>query len=113
LRLILKDHKPTAKFRRRSAAWKSGSKFAQKCGGAKVQVAAQNAYLYATPAGSAAFGIVPRLATSGDGVYLKRLSSLGKRALVQVVGECHLDGRIGWVDENDIESAGEKRMGVY
>jgi hypothetical protein len=27
-----------------------------------------------------------------------------------VTGECHLNGRIGWVDEDEIESAGEKRI---
>jgi hypothetical protein len=91
----------------------ASAKFAKKCGWAKVQVAAQNAFLYSTPAGSATLGSVPRLSTSGDDVYLKMLSSSGKRALVQVVDECHLNGRMGWVDEDDVESAGEKRISVY
>jgi len=91
----------------------ASAKFAQKCGWAKVQVAAQNVYLYATPTGVDTLGSVPRLTASGDDIYLKRLSSLGKRALVQVVGECHLNGRAGWVNQDDIESAGEKCIGVY
>jgi hypothetical protein len=69
--------------------------------------------LYATPAGAVTLGSVPRLTASGDDIYLKRLSSLGKRALVRVTGEYHLNGRIGWIDEDDIESAGEKCPLVY
>jgi agmatine deiminase len=91
----------------------ASARFAQMCGWAKVQVAAQNATLYATPAGGAALGRVPRLTTSGAEIYLKRLSSGGKRALVQVFGECKLNGKIGWIDEDDIESAGEKCPSVY
>ena len=46
-------------------------------------------------------------------VYLKRLSASGDRVRVEVVGASRLDGRIGWVDEDDIESAGEKCPAVY
>jgi hypothetical protein len=53
-------------------------------------------------------GHVPRLSAWGGDVYLKRLSSRGKRVQVQVVGAIHLSGEIGWVDQDDIESAGEK-----
>jgi agmatine deiminase len=91
----------------------ASARFTQKCGWAKVQVAAHNATLYATPTGAATLGSVPRLAASGAAIYLKRLSSSGKRALVLVTGECHLNAMIGWIDEDDIESAGEKCMGVY
>jgi hypothetical protein len=91
----------------------ASAKFAQKCGWAKVQVAAQVASLYATPTGSATLGSVPRLTTSGEDIYLKRLASWGKRALVLITGQSHLNGRIGWIDENDIESAGEKCPLVY
>ena len=91
----------------------ASARFAQKCGWAKVQVAAQNATLYATPTGAVTLGSVPRLTASGDDIYLKRLSSSGKRALVLVTGECHLNGRIGWIDEDNIESAGEKCSLVY
>jgi agmatine deiminase len=87
--------------------------FAERCGWAKVQVATQSATLYATPIGAAVLGNVPRLTSSGAGVYLKRLSSWGKRALVLVVGEFKLNGQIGWVDEGDIESAGEKCPLIY
>jgi hypothetical protein len=38
---------------------------------------------------------------------------LGKRSLVLVTGEFHLNGRVGWIDEDDIESAGEKCPLVY
>jgi agmatine deiminase len=91
----------------------ASANFARQCGWAKVQVAAQNASLYATPIGGAILGGVPRLTTSGAKIYLKRLSSSGKRALVQIVGECNLNGRIGWIDEGDIESAGEKCPAIY
>lgn len=47
--------------------------------------------------------------------YLERLSSfgLGKRTRVRVVGASNLNDQIGWVDEDDLESAGEKCPGVY
>ena len=91
----------------------ASAKFAQQCGWAKVQVAARSATLYSTPNGAAALGSVPRLTTSGADIYLKRLSSWGKRALILVAGECSLNGKIGWIDEDDIESAGEKCQLVY
>jgi agmatine deiminase len=91
----------------------ASAKFAQECGWAKVQVAAQSASLYATPAGAVALGSVPRLTTSGDEIYLKRLSTWGKRALVLITGSFHLNDRIGWINEDDIESAGEKCPDVY
>jgi len=58
-------------------------------------------------------GRVSRLTGSGGDIYLKRLFPAGKRVLVQIVGESSLEGRTGWVDEDDIESAGEKCAGVY
>jgi agmatine deiminase len=91
----------------------ASARFAQKCGWAKVQVAAQSASLYATPTGDAVLSSVPRLTTSGAEIYLKRLSSWGKRALVLVTGASHLNGRIGWINEDDIESAGEKCPSAY
>jgi agmatine deiminase len=91
----------------------ASARFAQKCGWAKVQVAAHSASLHATPAGDTKLGSVPRLSRSGDDIYLKRLSSWGNRALVLITGEYHLNGRIGWIDEDDIESAGEKCPLIY
>jgi agmatine deiminase len=86
----------------------ASARFARLCGWAKVQVAAHVTTLYAHPAGGAALGAVPRL-----GVYLRRLSASGGRVRVEVVGASRLDGRIGWVDADDIESAGEKCPAVY
>ena len=86
----------------------ASTKFAERCGWAKVQVAARVTTLYATPSGGAALGTVPRL-----DVYLRTFSSAGRRVRVEVVGESRLDGRIGWVDADDIESAGEKCPSVY
>jgi agmatine deiminase len=91
----------------------ASARFARQCGWAKVQVATQSATLYATPTGAAALGGVPRLTISGAEIYLKRLSSWGKRALVLVVGECAFNGKVGWIDEDDVESAGEKCLNVY
>ncbi len=91
----------------------ASAKFLQKCGWMKVQVAAQNAILYSAPAGGSSMGSVPRVTASGDNVYLKTLSSWGNRTLVLVVGEFKLNGRIGWVNEDDIESAGEKCPSAY
>ena len=87
-------------------------KFAEKCGWAKVQVDAQSTTLFAKPVGGAVLGIVPRLSKSGD-IYLERLSSLGERVQVKVVGASWLNGKIGWVAEEDIESAGEKCPAIY
>jgi agmatine deiminase len=86
----------------------ASARFARRCGWAKVQVAAGVATLYANPAGGPVLGTVPRL-----GVYLKRLSESGRRVRVEVVGASRLDGRTGWVDEDDIESAGERCPAVY
>jgi len=91
----------------------ASANFAQQCAWSKVQVATQSGALSATPTGATALGSVPRVTSSGADIYLKRLSSGGKRALVLVVGECALNGKIGWIDEDDIESAGEKCPLVY
>ncbi len=90
----------------------ASAKFARMCGWAKVQVDAQATTLYVEPSGEAALGGVPRLSRFGD-VYLRRLSSSGKRVQVRVVGTVKLNGEIGWVEEDDIESAGEKCPAVY
>lgn len=91
----------------------ASAKFARQCGWAKVQVDVQVTTLYAEPTGDDELGTVPRLTRSGDDVYLERLSSSGKRVQVRVVGASRLDGKIGWVDEEDIESAGEMCPEVY
>jgi agmatine deiminase len=91
----------------------ASAKFARMCGWAKVQVAAETATLYAEPSGEAALGSIPRLSRFGGDIYLKRLSSSGKRLQVRVVGISRLNGETGWVDEDDIESAGEKCPLVY
>jgi agmatine deiminase len=89
-------------------------KFARQCGWAKVQVDTQTTPLYARPIGQDKFGSVPRLNRSGEDIYLERLSfGLGKRIRVRVVGATVLNGEVGWVDEDDIESAGEKCPDVY
>jgi len=87
--------------------------FTRECGWAKVQLDAGVATLYSDPAGHHALGAVPRLGRSGDDVYLRRLSSLGKRVRVEVVEATGLAGRTGWIDEDDLESAGEKCPTVY
>ena len=46
-------------------------------------------------------------------VYLKRLASSTNRVQVRVVGAAGLDGEIGWLDEDAIESAGGKCPAVY
>jgi agmatine deiminase len=86
----------------------ASARFAEQCGWAKVKVDAQMTTLHAGPTGDRALGHIPRLSSLGGAVYLKRLSSRGKRVQVQVVGAIHLSGEIGWVDQDDIESAGEK-----
>jgi Porphyromonas-type peptidyl-arginine deiminase len=91
----------------------ASAKFTRMCGWAKVQVTAKTATLYAEPVGEAALGSVPRLSRFGDDIYLKRLSSSGKRVQVRVVGVTRLNGETGWMDEDDIESAGEKCPFVY
>ncbi len=82
----------------------ASAKFAEKCGWAKVGVGA--ATLFAGPAGGAVLGIVPRVTKSGD-VYLERLSGSRGRVAVRVFG------RTGWIDEDDIESAGARCPAVY
>ncbi len=91
----------------------ASAKFARMCGWAKVRVDVQVAMLYAGPFGHAVMGGVSRLTRSGDDIYLQRLSSFGNRIEVRVVGRSALNGKVGWVDEGDIESAGEKCPGVY
>ena len=83
------------------------------CGWAKVQIDAQIATLYAGPFGPSALGTVPRLTRSRGDIYLERLSSSEKRVQVRVVGATRLHGEVGWVDEEAIESAGEKCPAVY
>jgi Porphyromonas-type peptidyl-arginine deiminase len=91
----------------------ASAKFARMCGWAKVQVDTQIATLYAEPFGRSALGTVPRLTRSGGDIYLERLSSSEKRVQVRVVGATRLHGEVGWVDEEAIESAGEKCPAVY
>jgi len=87
--------------------------FARRCGWTKVQVAAQVATLYAGPTGGAELGTVPRLSKNNRDVYLERLSAFGRRVQVRVDGPTELDGQTGWVEEDYIESAGEKCPAVY
>lgn len=91
----------------------ASNRFAQKCGWAKVQVDTSSATLYAAAVGLNALGTVTRLSKFAQDIYLKRLSSEGKRVRVRVMGHTRLDGRIGWIDEEDIESAGEKCVAAY
>lgn len=87
--------------------------FARMCGWAKVRVDVPVATLYASQFGHSVVGAVSRLTKSGGDIYLERLSSSGNRIQVRVVGRSALNGEIGWVDGDDIESAGEKCPGVY
>ena len=91
----------------------ASAKFARRCGWAKVKVGVSEVTLWAEPFGGGAFGTVPRLSPAGHDVTLERLATSGRRAKVRVVGACRLGGRIGWVDEDAIESAGEKCPAVY
>ena len=91
----------------------ASAKFAELCGWAKVQVAAGVTTLYAAATGQHELGTVSRLTGSGGDIYLKKFFGGGQRVLVQVVGESSLEGRMGWVNEDDIESAGEKCAAVY
>jgi agmatine deiminase len=86
-------------------------RFARECGWAKVKVGTGVATLYAAAVGGARVGSVRRLTTSGADVSLERLSSssFGDRVRVRVVP----GGATGWVEEDDIESAGERCPGVY
>ncbi len=88
-------------------------RFVRRCGWAKVKVDVETTALYVHSTGRATLGVVPRLTRSGDDVYLERLFSSDRRVRVRVVGDGGLDGEVGWVDENDIESAGEKCPNVY
>lgn len=90
----------------------ASAKFARRCGWAKVQVDVQGTPLYAHSTSDATLDNVRRLTGSGNDVYLERLSSAGGRVRVRVEGG-RLDGEVGWVDEDDIESAGEKCPAVY
>ena len=91
----------------------ASAKFARRCGWAKVQVDARFTILYSGSTGNAALGTVPRLTPVGRDIYLERLSSSAKRVHVRVVGATWLNGEIGWVDAEDIESAGEKCPAIY
>jgi agmatine deiminase len=91
----------------------ASAKFARRCGWAKVKVDVAQASLYAGPFGGSRLGMVPRLAGGQDDVYLERLATAGRRIKVRVVGACGLAGRIGWVDRDEIESAGERCPQAY
>jgi agmatine deiminase len=91
----------------------ASARFAARCGWAKVTVDTQTATLYAGPKGGHALGSVPRLTESGRDVYLERLAATRKRIKVRVKGRCSAEGRVGWVDRGDIESAGEKCPSIY
>ena len=41
-------------------------------------------------------------------IYLERLASEADRVQVRIAGATPLDGEVGWVDANAIETAGEK-----
>jgi hypothetical protein len=86
--------------------------FAERCGWAKVKVDVSSAVLYARFEGDQQLGHVTRLSWRNNDIYLERLSSSRRRVLVRVDGPSSLDGRIGWVDADAIESAGEKCPGV-
>jgi hypothetical protein len=75
-------------------------------------VGAGTTRLYAGPSGGSVLGTVPRLSGGAD-VYLQRLTSSSGRVKVRVVGGCDTNGEIGWVEEDDIESAGETCPAVY
>jgi agmatine deiminase len=82
--------------------------FAATCGWAKVKVDVTVTPLYAAHAGDVQIGQVPRLNPSGQDIYLERLSSTDTRVQVRVSGRSRLDGEVGWVDKDAIESAGER-----
>lgn len=86
----------------------ASEKFARRCGWAKVQVDVQIAPLYVHSTGNDTLGTVRR-----HDVYLERLSSSGARVRVRVVGAFGHHGEVGWVDKDDIESAGERCPAVY
>ena len=88
--------------------------FARRCGWAKVQVDAQVATLYAASIGQHALGTVPRLTRIRRG-HLPAEALVVREAGAGPGRRAHprLHGEVGWVDEEDIESAGEKRPAVY
>jgi hypothetical protein len=85
----------------------ASARFARDCGWAKVKVDVGVTPLYARATGRDKKGAVPRLLPFRGDVYLERIGSHAGRARVRVSG-FHLDGTIGWVNEDAIESAGEK-----
>ena len=87
----------------------ASGRFAEACGWSKVTVAAQVANLYSSPIGGGILGSVRRLSSSGRDVYLERLSTLGRRVRVRVSP----GGEVGWIDQDALESAGERCPGVY
>ncbi len=91
----------------------ASEKFVRRCGWSKVKVDAGVATLYARATGQAALGTVPRLLPWGGDVTLERLSSFGDWVRVRVAGPFHRDGDVGWVNEDAIESAGEKCPNAY
>ena len=82
--------------------------FAEACGWAKVRVGAGAVPLYAGPAGAAQVGRVTRLNRSEQDIYLERLDMTEARVQVRVSGPAALHGEVGWVDQDAIESAGER-----
>jgi hypothetical protein len=91
----------------------ASASFASACGWAKVKVDVRRTPLYAGSRGDGALGDVSRLSRLGHDIYLERLFTSAKRVLVRVHGPSRLAARIGWVDEDAIESAGEKCRLVY
>ena len=91
----------------------ASAKFVRECDWAKVKVDVEVAALYTHSTGDATRGEVPRLTRSGGDIHLERLSSTEERVRIRVECHCRLDGEVGWVDRNDIESAGEKCPDVY
>ena len=87
--------------------------FAQQCGWAKVKVDVGVTPLYVRSEGDARLGAVARLNRFGQDIYLERLESEATRVQVRVAERSPLDGEIGWVERDAIESAGEKCPAVY
>ncbi len=91
----------------------ASSKFVRRCDWAKVKVDVEAATLYAHATGDDVLGTVPRLTASGRDIYLERLSSSHGRVRVRVECRCGRDEETGWIEEDDIESAGEKCPDAY
>lgn len=91
----------------------ASTRFGDARGWAKVKVDMDETTLYAGPRGSAAFGTVSRLSPLEKDIYLEKLWSSHDRVLVRVDGPSPLAGQVGWVNENAIESAGEKSPPVH